>query len=216
MISTFSQAAPAWIGARSSQCRTISRYPHVSIRHIPLLRPRVVRFRAECGLYVREQFVSVGINAPMCGCVLSLRMLVMGNRQRKPTGADVFGRGRDGRKLTYKLGEGARKISLPPNFLYLFKEDGGYSSTDASAFSILLLDECREIGGFLALEPGDPEGGVFVIVLQRLIKAHGVAKPRHSAAQVAGFEDPFGVLKRRLIDFFDLEHVFLHWWTCAL
>ena len=146
-------------------------------------------------------------------------MLVMGKTVNEvSTGADVFGEGETGASRLYKLGEGkflSEKFPFPQFFIPVQRGWGLLFHRRLGLFD-LLLDECREIGGFLALEPGDPEGGVLVLVHERLIKAHGALRS-HGIAQlgVVGFEDPFGVLKRRLIDFFDLEHVFLHWWTCA-
>lgn len=65
-------------------------------------------------------------------------MLVTGKTVNEDsTGADVFGEKETDASRLYKLGEGkflSEKFPFP-NFLYLFKEGGGYSSTDASAFS---------------------------------------------------------------------------------
>lgn len=137
------------------------------------LRPRVVRFRAECGLYVREQFVSGRHKRSHVRVrVLSLRMLVMGKTVNEDsTGANVFGEGETDASRLYKMGEGNffQKNFPFPIFMPVQRGWGLLFHRRLGLFD-LLLDECREIGGFLALEPGDPEGGVFVIVLQRLVK----------------------------------------------
>ncbi len=78
-------------------------------------------------------------------------MLVMGKTVNEvSTGADVFGEGETGASRLYKLGEGkflSEKFPFP-QFLYLFKEDGGYSSTDASAFSISCWMNAARSAGF--------------------------------------------------------------------
>lgn len=78
-------------------------------------------------------------------------MLVMGKTVNEvSTGADVFGEGETGASRLYKLGKGNffQKNFPTPNFLYLFKEDGGYSSTDASAFSISCWMNAARSAGF--------------------------------------------------------------------
>ena len=83
-----------------------------------VLRPRVVRFRAECGLYVREQFVSGRHKRSHVRVrVLSLRMLVMGKTVNEDsTGANVFGEGETDASRLYKMGEGeflSEKLPFP-------------------------------------------------------------------------------------------------------
>ena len=143
MISTFPLpgSPPAWIGARSSQCRTISRYPHVSIRHIPALeatgspvpcrmwplRTRTIRLGRHKRSHVRVcfEFAHVGNGE---------------NRQRGFDRRGRFWRGRDGRSRLYKLGKGNffQKNFPTPNFYTCSKRMGGYSSTDASPDPVLL------------------------------------------------------------------------------
>ena len=127
-----------------------------------LLRPRVVRFRAECGLYVREQFVSGRHKRSHVRVrVLSLRMLVMGKTVNEvSTGADVFGEGETDASRLYKLGEGKFLSEKFPYLQFFIPVQRGWGLLFHRRLGLFdfLLDECREIGGFLALEPGDPEG----------------------------------------------------------
>ena len=78
-------------------------------------------------------------------------MLVMGKTVNEvSTGADVFGEGETGASRLYKLGEGkflSEKFPFPQFFIPV-QEDGDYSSTDASAFSISCWMNAARSAGF--------------------------------------------------------------------
>ena len=81
-------------------------------------------------------------------------MLVMGKTVNEvSTGADVFGEGETGASRLYKLGEGkflSEKFPFPQFFIPVQRGWGLLFHRRLGLFDFL-LDECREIGGFLPL-----------------------------------------------------------------
>ena len=75
-------------------------------------------------------------------------MLVMGKTVNEvSTGAERERRAQAD-SINWGKGNFFQKNFPSPNFLYLFKEDGDYSSTDASAFSISCWMNAARSAGF--------------------------------------------------------------------
>ena len=115
------------------------------------LRPRVVGSVPNVAFTYADNSSQVGINAPMCGCVLSLRMLVMGKTVNEDsTGANVLEREKRTQADSIKMGEGeflSEKLPFP-HFYACSKENGDYSSATPRRHSISCWMNAARSAGF--------------------------------------------------------------------